>query len=45
MGWIIDQSSISSGLLLNAGLIVVVVLVFWFLVPKLRVQKQPAAVS
>lgn len=45
MGWIIDQSSISSGLLLNAGLIVVVVLVFWFLAPEPKVQKQTVTVS
>ena len=44
MGWIIDQSSISSGLLVNAGLIVVVTLAFWFLAPELKTQEQTAGV-
>lgn len=44
MGWIIDQSSVSSGLLINAGLIVAVTLSFWFLAPEPGVQKQPARV-
>jgi MFS family permease len=45
MGWIIDQSSLSSGLLVNAGLIVVVTLAFWLLAPELKTQKQTARIS
>lgn len=44
MGWIIDQSSLSSGLLVNAGLVVVVTLAFWVLAPELKIQKQTAGV-
>jgi len=33
MGWVIDASSISSGLLLNAILIAIVALAFWMLTP------------
>jgi len=44
MGWIIDQSSISLGLLVNAGLIVVVTLAFWILAPELKTQEQIAGV-
>jgi DHA1 family multidrug resistance protein-like MFS transporter len=44
MGWIIDQSSISAGLLINAGLIVVVTLAFWILAPELKTQEQAAGV-
>jgi MFS family permease len=40
MGWLIDQSSIRSGLLFNVGLIVVVTLTFWFLAPEPKIQKQ-----
>lgn len=45
MGWIIDHSSISTGLLINAGLIVVVILSFWVLAPELKPQSQAAKVS
>ena len=44
MGWIIDQSSISLGLLVNASLIVVVTLAFWILAPELKTQEQIAGV-
>ena len=44
MGWIIDHSSISSGLLINASLIVVVTLAFWILAPELEIHKQTAGV-
>lgn len=44
MGWIIDQATISTGLLTNVGFIVVVILGFWFLAPEPRVKEQPAGV-
>jgi MFS family permease len=42
MGWIIDQANISTGLLINAGFIVVVILGFWFLAPEPQVKEQHA---
>jgi len=41
-GWIIDQSSVTVGLLVNAIIVVIVALAFWFLAPEPQVQKQPA---
>lgn len=43
MGWIIDQSSVTTGLLVNAITVVIVALAFWFLAPEPQVQKQPAS--
>lgn len=42
MGWIIDQASITVGLLVNVVIIVVVALAFWFLAPEPQVQQQTA---
>lgn len=42
MGWIIDQASIRTGMLLNAALIIVVVSFFWRLAPELKMTEQIA---
>ena len=34
MGWMIDQANVATGLSINAGLIVIVALAFWFLAPE-----------
>lgn len=44
MGWIIDQSSIITGLLVNAGLIVAVTLAFLVFAPELKIHRQTARV-
>jgi len=43
MGWIIDQSGVTAGLLVNAIIVVIVALAFWFFAPEPHVQKQPAS--
>lgn len=42
MGWIIDQSSVTVGLLVNAVTVIIVALAFWFLAPEPQAQNQPA---
>lgn len=42
MGWMIDQSSVTVGLLVNAVTVIIVALAFWFLAPEPQAQNQPA---
>ncbi|MCB0154484.1 MAG: MFS transporter [Anaerolineae bacterium] len=44
MGWMIDQSSVTVGLLVNAVTVIIVALAFWFLAPEPQAQNQPASV-
>lgn len=44
MGWIIDHASISTGLVINAVIIVLVAVLFWLLAPELK-RPEPATVT
>jgi MFS family permease len=41
VGWVIDHTSLSTGLVFNASLLVIVAVAFWVLTPEPRVKEQP----